>query len=234
LFVDQSGINHNIFSFLEFGSEEVAYDEDEGETSTYYLPGTYEGRRSSKPVQKKHKHRMKFTHRSNEIGADMPYAHYSTGAHPSTLFGNRPANLNVGMITKRTRTASRQRVVSPFSVVAGTVQALAKIDAASSGDTNSFQDDQSTLHGGSQLQKSMEVESVGDFEKQLPYDCGETSVKPKKKKPKNMVIKIYIHVTKSTYFFLRCGYFFYLIYFRKLYFCCGCLTITIVSTGFCI
>ncbi|WJX81703.1 hypothetical protein P8452_64551 [Trifolium repens] len=170
----------------EFGCEDVAYDEDEGETSTYYLPGTYEGRRSSKPVQKKHKHRMKFTHRSNEIGTDLPYAHYSTGAHPSTLFGNRPANLNVGMITKRTRTASRQRVVSPFSVVAGTVQALAKIDAASSGDTNSFQDDQSTLHGGSQLQKSMEVESVGDFEKQLPYDCGETSVKPKKKKPKNM------------------------------------------------
>ncbi|GAU18248.1 hypothetical protein TSUD_175900 [Trifolium subterraneum] len=172
----------------EFGCEEVAYDEDEGETSTYYLPGTYEGRRSSKPVQKKHKHRMNsYTHRSNEIGTDMPYAHYSTGAHPSTLFGNRPANLNVGTITKRTRTASRQRVVSPFSVVAGTAQVLAKMDAASSGDTNSFQDDQSTLHGGSQLQKSMEVESVGDFEKQLPYDCGETSVKPKKKKPKNMV-----------------------------------------------
>lgn len=59
-------------------------------------------------------------------------------------------------------------------MVIGTVQALAKTDATSSGDTNSFQDDQYTLHVGSQLQKSMEVESVGDFEKQLPYDHSET------------------------------------------------------------
>ncbi|XP_004514270.1 chromatin modification-related protein EAF1 B-like isoform X2 [Cicer arietinum] len=171
-----------------FAGEEVAYDEDEGETSTYYLPGTYEGRRSSKSVQKKHKNRIRsYTHRSSEIGTDLPYVHYSTGAHPSTLFGKRPANLNVGTIpTKRMRTASRQRVVSPFAVVTGTVQAQAKTDAASSGDTNSFQDDQSTLHVGSQFQKSMEVESVGEFEKQLPYDCGETSVKTKKKKPKTL------------------------------------------------
>ncbi|XP_058756978.1 chromatin modification-related protein EAF1 B-like isoform X3 [Vicia villosa] len=173
----------------EFGFDEVAYDEDEGETSTYYLPGTYESRRSLKSVQKKHKNRIKaYTQRSSEIGTDFAYAHYSTGAHPSTLSGSRPANLNVGTVpTRRLRTASsRQRVVSPFAVVAGTVQALAKTDAASSGDTNSFQDDQCTLHVGLQLQKSMEVESVGDFEKQLPYDCGETSVKIKKKKPKNL------------------------------------------------
>ncbi|CAI8585292.1 unnamed protein product [Vicia faba] len=146
----------------EFGFEEVAYDEDEGETSTYYLPGTYESRRSLKSVQKKHKNRIK-------------------------AYTQRSANLNVGTVpTRRLRTASRQRVVSPFAVVTGTVQSLAKTDAASSGDTNSFQDDQCTLHVGSQLQKSMEVESVGDFEKQLPYDCGETSVKIKKKKPKNL------------------------------------------------
>lgn len=171
----------------DFGCEEVAY-EDDGDTSTYYLPGTYEGRRSSKSVQKKQKNRMKsYPHRSGEIGTDLPYAHYSTGAHPSILHGNRPANLNVGTIPiRRVRTASRQRVVNPFAAVSGTVQALVKVDAASSGDTNSFQDDQSTLHGGSQLQKSMEVESVGDFDKQLPYDCGETSVKTKKKKPKNL------------------------------------------------
>ncbi|CAK8541399.1 unnamed protein product [Lathyrus sativus] len=172
----------------EFGCEEVAYDEDEGETSTYYLPGTYESRRSLKSLQKKHKNRIKaYTQRAIEIGTDLPYAHYSTGAHPSILSGSRSANLNVGTVpTRRLRTASRQRVASPFAVVTGTVQALAKTDAASSGDTNSFQDDQYTLHVGSQLQKSMEVESVGDFEKQLPYDCGETSVKIKKKKPKNL------------------------------------------------
>ncbi|TKY66125.1 Chromatin modification-related protein EAF1 A [Spatholobus suberectus] len=172
----------------EFGHEEVAYDEDEGETSTYYLPGVYEGSRSSKSSQKKHKNRIKsyYIHKSSEIGTDLPYGHYSTGAQLSVLFGKRPATLNVGPIPiKRMRTASRQRVPSPFAVVPGTVQAQAKTDA-SSGDTNSFQDDQSTLHVGSHIQKSVEVESVGDFEKQLPYDCGETSVKTKKKKPKNL------------------------------------------------
>ncbi|KAK7256022.1 hypothetical protein RIF29_29453 [Crotalaria pallida] len=171
----------------DFGSEEIAYDEDEGETGTYYLPGVYEGSRTSKPVQKKHKNRMKsYTHKSSEVGTDFAYAHYTAGTQPSAIFGKRPATLNVGAIpTKRMRTASRQRVASPFPVATGTVQAQAKTDA-SSGDTNSFQDDQSTFHVGSQIQKSVEVESVGDFEKQLPYDCGETSVKTKKKKSKNL------------------------------------------------
>ncbi|XP_061353506.1 chromatin modification-related protein EAF1 B-like isoform X2 [Gastrolobium bilobum] len=172
----------------EFGSEEIAYDEDEGETSTYRLPGVYEGSRSSKSVHKKHKNRIKsYTHRSSEVGTDLPYSHYSSGTQPSMLLGKRPASLNVGTIpTKRMRTASRHnRVVSPFAVVTGAVQVQAKTDA-SSGDTNSFQDDESPLHVGSQIQKSVEVESVGDFEKQLPYDCGETSVKTKKKKPKTL------------------------------------------------
>ena len=97
------------------------------------------------------------------------------------------------------RTASRQRVASPFAVISGTAQAQAKTDA-SSGDTNSFQDDQSALNVGSLIQKSLEVESVRDFEKQVPYDCGETSVKTKKKKPKNLVIKICISVTMSADF----------------------------------
>ncbi|XP_028214142.1 chromatin modification-related protein EAF1 B-like isoform X3 [Glycine soja] len=171
----------------EFGLEEIAYDEDEGETSTYYLPGVYEASRSSKSFQKKHKNRIKsYSHKSSEIGTDLPYGHYSTGAQPSVLFGKRPASLNVGTIpTKRMRTASRQRVASPFAVISGTAQAQAKTDA-SSGDTNSFQDDQSALNVGSLIQKSLEVESVRDFEKQVPYDCGETSVKTKKKKPKNL------------------------------------------------
>ncbi|KAL2336842.1 hypothetical protein Fmac_011288 [Flemingia macrophylla] len=171
----------------EFGHGEAAYDDDEGETSTYYLPGIYEGGRSSKSLPKKHKNRIKScTHKASEIATDLPYGHYSTGSQPPVVLGKRPSNLNVGTIpTKRVRTASRQRVVSPFAVVSGTVHAQAKTDA-SSGDTNSFQDDQSTLHVGSQVHKSVEVESIGDFEKQLPYDCGETSVKPKKKKPKTL------------------------------------------------
>jgi len=211
--VDHSGINHNFSSslnlYVEFGHEEGAYDEDEGETGTYYLPGLYEGR-SSKSLQKKHKNRMKsYTPKSSEIGTDLAYGHYSTGAQPSMLLGKRPSSLNVGTIpTKRMRTASRQRVVSPFAVVSGTVQAQAKTDA-SSGDTNSFPDDQSTLHAGPQIQKSVEVESVGDFEKQLPYDCGETSVKTKKKKPKNLVIKICIHAYVCI--FETCGSFLFLI-----------------------
>lgn len=87
------------------------------------------------------------------------------------------------------RTASRQRVVSPFSATpTANVQVQMKTDA-SSGDTNSFQDDQSTLHGGSQFQKSMEVESVGDFDKQLTYDCAETSMKPKKKKKAKHLVR---------------------------------------------
>ncbi|WVZ05729.1 hypothetical protein V8G54_019075 [Vigna mungo] len=210
----------------EFGHEEGAYDEDEGETSTYYLPGVYEGSRSSKSLHKKHKNRMKFyTPKPSEIGTDLPYGHYSTGAQPSMLLGKRPSSLNVGIIpTKRMRTASRQRVVSPFAVVSGTIQAQAKTDA-SSGDTNSFPDDQSTLHVGPQIQKSVEVESVGEFEKQLPYDCGETSVKTKKKKPKNLVIKICIHLYVCR--LLKLPEFFF-----NMYFCCSFLTV--ICTGFCI
>ena len=173
------------------------------------MPGVYEGSRPSKSVQKKHKNRIKsYPQRSSEVGTDLPYVRYTTGTQPSTIFGKRPGSLHVGAIpTKRMRTASRQRVVSPFTVVSGTIQAQARTDA-SSGDTNSFQDDQSTLHVGSQFQKSVEVESVGDFEKQLPYDCAETSVKTKKKKPKNPVIKnLFSFDSKSTSYFVleTCG-----------------------------
>ncbi|GAV70699.1 HSA domain-containing protein/Myb_DNA-bind_6 domain-containing protein [Cephalotus follicularis] len=174
----------------EFGCHENTYDEDEGETSLYYLPGAFEGTKSSKSSQKKRKNLMKsYTPRSYELGADLPYGQCTNGSQQSVLIGKRPANsLNVGSIpTKRVRTAYRQRVVSPFNAgAAGGVQAPVKTDA-SSGDTNSFQDDQSTLHGGSQIQKSVEVESVGDFEKQSQYDFAETSAKPKKKKkPKHL------------------------------------------------
>lgn len=204
-------------SNTEFGYHDTAYDEDEGETSAYYLPGAFEGSKSSKFAHKKRKYGMKYTGRSYEVGADIPYGHGTAGSQQS-MMGKRPGNLNVGSIpTKRMRTASRQRIIGPFSAgAAGSLLAPAKTDG-SSGDTSSFQDDQSTLHGGSQNQKSVEVESAGDFEKQLPYDCAETSTKPKKKKKAKHLVcwnscfflflllsKIWLILPQSSYFF-ACG-----------------------------
>ncbi|XP_027336682.1 chromatin modification-related protein EAF1 B-like [Abrus precatorius] len=164
----------------EFGSEENAYDEEEGETSTYYLPSVYEGNKSSKSAHKKHKNLKSYAHRCGDSGTDLPYVHYTTGTQPSMVFGKRPAGLNVGPVpTKRMRTATRHRVLSPFTGNMGMIQAQAKADA-SSGDTNSFHEEQ--IHVGPLIQQSMEVESVTDFEKQSSYDCAETSVKTKKKK----------------------------------------------------
>ncbi|XP_038704899.1 chromatin modification-related protein EAF1 B-like isoform X2 [Tripterygium wilfordii] len=169
----------------EFGYHESAYDEDEGETSAYYLPGPLESSKPSKSAQKKRRNIMRsYNARSYEAGADLPYGHGTVGYQHPMLLGKRPANsLNVGSIpTKRMRTASRQRVISPFGVGAtGVLQATTKTDA-SSGDTSSYQDDQITMHGGSHIQRSMEVESGGNFEKQVLYDYAETSTKPKKKK----------------------------------------------------
>ncbi|KAM7270143.1 hypothetical protein ACFE04_029357 [Oxalis oulophora] len=160
------------------------FDGDEGETSAYYMSGGLEGRKSAKPSHKIHKNSIKLNNsRTYEARTDIPYGHCTNGTQQSV---KRPASsLHVGSFpTKRVRTASRQRVVSPFNVGAiGSLQVPARTDA-SSGDTNSFQDDQSTLHGGSQIQKSMEVGSIGGFEKQPPYDYAETSTKPKKKKAK--------------------------------------------------
>ncbi|KAI5566030.1 hypothetical protein BDE02_14G159800 [Populus trichocarpa] len=169
----------------DFGCHDNAYDEEE-ETSAYYMHGVFEGSKQGKHDQKKWKSFTKSpSARSYDLATDSPYGHCTTGPQQNVLKGKRPANnLNTGSIpTKRMRTASRQRFTSPFT--AGTTgvlpQAPMKTDA-SSGDTNSFQDDQSTLHGGSQIQKSVEVESAADFERQLPYDYAETSAKLKKKK----------------------------------------------------
>ncbi|CAL1412008.1 unnamed protein product [Linum trigynum] len=164
----------------DFGHPENGYDEDEGETSTYYLHGAFESSRPRKHDQKKRTHSLKsFPTRSYEVGTDVPYG---TVGPQNTLMGKRPAS-NLGpILPKRMRTASRQRVISPFSNGVPTgPSAPAKTDA-SSGDTSSFQDDQSTLHGGSQIQKGMEVDSISDFEKHLSYDCSDIMTKPKKKK----------------------------------------------------
>ncbi|KAM6591981.1 hypothetical protein CsatA_014586 [Cannabis sativa] len=175
----------------DYGFQENAYAEDEGETSTYYLPGAGDGIKSSKPPQKKKKNVVLYT-RSYEPGADFTYGQSNSATQQSMLMGKRPANLNVGSIpTKRMRTATRQRVISPFGATpAANVQVQMKTDA-SSGDTNSFQEDQNSLLGGSQFQKSMEVESSGNFDKMLPYDCAETSIKPKKKKKAKHLVSAY-------------------------------------------
>ncbi|MFQ6620046.1 hypothetical protein Gotur_000816 [Gossypium turneri] len=171
----------------EFGYDDFVYDEEEGETSTYYLLGAFEDSKSSKLNQKKWKKIKSYLARPYEMGADFPHRHC---AQQSMLIRKRPASsLNVNPIPmKRVRTGSRQRVLSPFSSApaAGGLQGPTKTDA-SSGDTNSFQDDQNTLNEGFQIQKSMEVESIMDLERQLPYDHVETTVKPtKKKKAKNL------------------------------------------------
>ncbi|CAA7045810.1 unnamed protein product [Microthlaspi erraticum] len=163
----------------------TAFDEDEGETSTYYHRGGLECSKSFNLGHKKRKNLMKsHSARSYDIGADLPYVNYTGGSNSSNLMARRPANnMNAGSVpTRRVRTASRQRVVSPFGcATAGSLPGPSKTDA-SSGDTSSFQDEQSSLHGGSAVQKGTEVESRGNFEKQLPYDMAETSGKPKKKK----------------------------------------------------
>ncbi|PPD72097.1 hypothetical protein GOBAR_DD31004 [Gossypium barbadense] len=164
----------------EFPYGNFVYDEDEGETSMYYLPGAFQGSKSSKLNQKKRTMKIMKSYppaRSYEMGSDLPYGNC---AQQSTLMGKRPASgLNVGPIpTKRVRTAVQLLLV--------VLQAPTKTDA-SSGDNNSFQDDQSTLNGGFQIEKSTEVESVGNFERQLQYDRAEPPTKAnKKKKTKNL------------------------------------------------
>uniref|UniRef100_A0A6N2LKT1 HSA domain-containing protein n=1 Tax=Salix viminalis TaxID=40686 RepID=A0A6N2LKT1_SALVM len=154
----------------DFGCHDNAYDDEDGETSAYYMHGVFEGSKQGKHDQKKWKNFTKSpSARSYDLGTDSPYGHRGTGPQQNVLKGKRPANnLNIGSIpTKCMRTASRQRFISPFTAgITGVLpQAPMKTDA-SSGDTNSFQDDQSTLHGGSQIQKSVEVESAADFERQ--------------------------------------------------------------------
>ena len=157
-----------------------------------YLPSAFEAGKQLKFSHKKRKIlRKSGTARSYDLGTGFPFTHIEdkVGTQQSVLMGKRPANsLNVGLIpTKRMRTASRQRVLSPFGAgTSGGVQGLSKTDA-SSGDTNSFQDDQSTLHGGSHIPNNLEVESGCDFEKQLPFDPTEVSKPKQKKKPKRLV-----------------------------------------------
>ncbi|KAK9057433.1 hypothetical protein SSX86_022268 [Deinandra increscens subsp. villosa] len=162
-------------------SQDDTLEEDEGETNPYYLPGGFGGSRSSKHAQKKKKQFRSYGERSYDTGRSLPFVQSherAIGPQPSTLSGKRPtSSVNVSIPTKRVRTASRPRFTGPT----GFVQAPNRPDA-SSGDNNSFQDEQSSLHGGSHIPNNMEVDSVGEYEKQLNFDLTEVSNRPKKKK----------------------------------------------------
>ncbi|CAA3025882.1 chromatin modification-related EAF1 B-like isoform X1 [Olea europaea subsp. europaea] len=170
----------------DFESQANAYEEDEGETIKYDMAVAFDDSKSSRFVPTKRKHLTNaYVSRSYEAGPDsshMQCMENKAVLQQSTLAGKQPSSsLNVSFPTKRVRTASR-RVFSPFSAgTSGCIQLPNKTDA-SSGDTNSFQDDQSTLHGGSLVPNSLEVESLGELEKQLPFDCADVSTRPKKKK----------------------------------------------------
>ncbi|CAI9774425.1 unnamed protein product [Fraxinus pennsylvanica] len=170
----------------DFESLANAYEEDEGETIKYDMAVAFEDCKSSRFVPTKRKHLTNaYVSRSYEAGPDPSLMHCMENKaviQQSALAGKRPSSsLNVSFPTKRVRTASR-RVFSPFSAgTSGCIQLPNKTDA-SSGDTNSFQDDRSTLHGGSLVPNSLEVESLGELEKQLPFDCADVSTRPKKKK----------------------------------------------------
>ncbi|KAL8137235.1 hypothetical protein V2J09_003236 [Rumex salicifolius] len=167
-------------SFAEFASQENEYEEDEGE-SVYQFSGAFGGRKQPKFIQKRGRNTKSYIPKSYE----MDYDHCTENriSTPQSVVGKRPPNgLNVGSIpTKRVRTASRQRVLGPTMGGAGFIPVPRRTDA-SSGDTNSFQDDQATVHGGSFVPRGLEVESRMDFDKQLTYDSSETTVKHKKKK----------------------------------------------------
>ncbi|KAL6881979.1 hypothetical protein ACP4OV_011451 [Aristida adscensionis] len=175
-------------------SMDNAYGDEEAVAHTYLVPGTSDVGASKLRLKTKHPlHlRMNGAH-PYETGADMPYEPFpeSKSRNQQVLSNGKRIKGFLSVPIKRIRTAARQRVVSPFPAgVAGNPQFISKMDA-SSGDTNSCQDDQSSLHGGSFTRKNADIESTVDFDGQLFYDCSEVSTKSKKKKkPKHPGYKI--------------------------------------------
>ncbi|CAM0953360.1 unnamed protein product [Alopecurus aequalis] len=167
-------------------ARESMYDEDEGEASTYLLSEARDGGLLSKMAHKKKHVMQQRINSSRPYETDVSYEPCLESKSGNKQFysnGKRPSS-TVGIPTKRIRTAARQRVVSPFPAsVGGTSQVTSKTDV-SSGDTDSYQDDQSSLHGGAW--KNMDYDSTVDFDRKLPYDGSEEWTKSnKKKKHKN-------------------------------------------------
>ncbi|KAL3649297.1 hypothetical protein CASFOL_005700 [Castilleja foliolosa] len=170
----------------DFKSQDNAYEEEERETNTYGTSMAFEDSKSSRFGQKKQKHLIhSYGVRSHEVSSDISHMQGAENkvVHRLALLEKRPGgNLDASIPRKRIRTASR-RVVGPFSAgTSGFPLVLNKTDASSGDTTTSFQDDQSTLRGGSLAPYSLEVESAGKFEKQLSIESPEVSMKHRKKK----------------------------------------------------
>jgi hypothetical protein len=170
--------------FVSDWAQDNMYDGDEGEASTYLLSEAHDGLLSKMAHKNKHIMHQKINS-SRPYETDVSYEPCLESKSGNRQFysnGKRPSSF-VGIPTKRIRTAARQRVASPFPAsVGGTPQVTSKTDV-SSGDTDSYQDDQSSLHGG---WKNMDYESTVDFDRKLRYDGSEEWTKAnKKKKHKN-------------------------------------------------
>ncbi|XP_039840616.1 chromatin modification-related protein EAF1 B-like isoform X6 [Panicum virgatum] len=182
---------------------ENAYEEDEGEICAYLSPKAYDGGcLSNMGYKKKHLMEQRISvARPYEIGTNVPYEpclESKSANQPLLSNGKRPTSF-LTIPPKRIRTAARQRVVSSFHAGAsGPPQVTSKTDA-SSGDTNSCQDDQSSLHGGSFPWRYTDFESTVESNRQLPYDASEVCTKAnKKKKLKNPGYKIAQNTVNSS------------------------------------
>ncbi|KAJ1264384.1 hypothetical protein BS78_09G259100 [Paspalum vaginatum] len=174
---------------------ESAYEEDEGETCTYLSPKAYDGGHKKKHLVQQHIS----VARPYEIDTNVPYEPYmesKSGNQPLLLNGKRPTSF-LAIPPKRIRTASRQRDASPFHADAsGPPQVISKTDA-SSGDTNSYQDDRNSLHGGSLPWIHTEFESTVDSERKMPFDASEVCKTNKKKKHRNTGYKFALNAANS-------------------------------------
>ncbi|GER50641.1 helicase/SANT-associated [Striga asiatica] len=164
------------------------YADENERTDTYDMSMAFDDSKNYGFGQKKQKDMIHaYGSRPYEVSSDVSHMQGAENkvVHQSSLLGKRPVgNLNASIPTKRVRTASR-RVVSPFSAGTSGFPPANKTDASSS-DTNSYQDDQNILQGGSHTPYNVEVESAEKFEKKLAIGSAEVMMKHKKKKAKHL------------------------------------------------
>ncbi|XP_078445193.1 chromatin modification-related protein EAF1 A-like isoform X2 [Wolffia australiana] len=175
-------------SHADYGSHENLFDDDEAETSAHYLSGPFERSKLSKFSLKKKKFFQDKNHNARSFGgrSDLfsgSHIENKSSAQPSLLLGKRVSGAFSGssIPTKRIRTASRQRVISPFGSGNSSLPVNCK-NEVSSGDTSSFQDDQASLHDESTTRRNADFESTADFERRLVFNGSEMPIRSKKKK----------------------------------------------------
>lgn len=199
------------------GPVDNEYEEDEGDTGMFCFPGPAD--KFSRSASKKRENFKKYMPKTYDFESESPYGSFAENIGGNSHFlpnGKRPSNTpHVGSIpTKRARTAARHRILGPLT---STPTHMPTKTDVSSGDTSSYQDDQSSLHLGSQMRKNSEVECSGEYGKQLPfYRAGLSSKHKKKKKPKHLGNRNSLHSADSANFtlsamvchFISTGYFF--------------------------